>query len=78
METAFAVRLATLLQELQKQVEAQWVQALSNPDPDRLWQWERSLFDQLMPVGSALVALYLEAVHAQPSWIVAGQQPPAG
>lgn len=78
METAFAVRLATLLQELQMQVEAQWVQALSNPDPDRLWQWERSLFEQLMPVGSALVALYLEAMHAQPSGVVAGQQPPAG
>jgi hypothetical protein len=55
METAFPARLAALLQELQRQVEEQWTQALSNPHPDRLWQWERSLFDQLMPVGSALV-----------------------
>lgn len=78
METAFAPRLVAVLQELQRQVQEEWDQALSNPDPDRLWQWERSLFDQLMPVGSALVALYLEAAHSQPSWIAASQQPPAG
>jgi hypothetical protein len=78
METLFRQRLETLLQEWQHQLLQEWDQALRQPNPDLLWQWERLLLRLLMQLGGALVGLFVEAVHAQAERIAGWQQPPAG
>lgn len=78
MESSFHARLDTAVEDLRGQLHQEWDQALGNPQPDMLWQWERRLFGLLMSLGRVLVVLFLEGVHAQRASLVDWSRPPRG
>ena len=63
MDTLFHQRLDQLIQELQVELHLAFDSQMAEPSLQGLWQMEHLLWRLLMGLGSALVALYLDAWH---------------
>jgi len=78
MESSFHAQLDTAVEDLRGQLHQEWDRAMSSPQPEMLWQWERLLFRLLMSLGQVVVVLFLEAVHSRAAGLVDWSRPPRG
>jgi hypothetical protein len=70
MDPLFHQRLDALVQDLQVKLHQAFDQQMAEPSLQGLWQMEHLLWGLLMSLGSALIALYLDAWHHhQQAWI---------